>query len=96
MIVRLWDQEEKGEVGLTQLSSDLVIRKTGDSFRPMRMELEGRACHPFKEVLSCPTFGDSAFIVHRKHKQTKKLNQNKKLQPTWLSKPAPPPATIAA
>lgn len=38
-----------------------VIRKTGDSFQPMRMELEGNKCHSFKEASSCATLGDLGF-----------------------------------
>lgn len=38
-----------------------VIRKTGDSFQPMRMEPEGNKYHPFKKASSCATFGDLGF-----------------------------------
>lgn len=52
--------ERGGRRELAELSSDLVTRKAGDSFRPMGMELEGSTCHPFKEVSSCPTFANLA------------------------------------
>lgn len=78
---------------LTKLSSDLVIRKAGDSFRPMRMELEGSAYHPFNEVSSCPTFGDLGFTVHRNQNQ----NQNKQQQQTATNvavQPSPLPCYL--
>lgn len=42
-------------------SNDSVIKRTGDSFQPMRMEPEGNKCHPFKEASGCATFGHLDF-----------------------------------